>query len=132
MPVIQKDLSEACYVSDLFQFDEVVVRGPDATQFVSNFTTANIKGLQKDQGCDGFFCDARGWILEIAVLMRSDDGLLIRVARGRGHGLVAHLSRYHIREDLTIYQTQEELYSVLVSGSEGRTWLIIISMCQCQ
>ena len=55
--------------------------------------------------------------------MRSDDGLLIRVARGRGHGLVAHLSRYHIREDLTIFQTQEELYSVLVSGSEGRTWL---------
>lgn len=123
MPVIQKDLSEACYVSDLFQFDEVVVRGPDATQFISNFTTANIKGLQKDQGCDGFFCDARGWILEIAVLMRSDDGLLIRVARGRGHGLVAHLSRYHIREDLTIYQTEEELYSVLVSGSEGKTWL---------
>ena len=68
MPVIQKDLPEACYVSDLFQFDEVVVRGPDATQFVSNFTTANIKGLQKDQGCDGFFCDARGWILEIAVI----------------------------------------------------------------
>ena len=123
MPVIRKDLSEECYISALFQFDEVVVRGPDAAQFVSNFTTANIKGLQEDQGCDGFFCDARGWILEIAVLLRSDDGLLIRIARGRGHGLVAHLSRYHIREDLTIYQTQEELYSVLVSGSEGRTWL---------
>ena len=123
MSVMQKDLSEECYASALFQFDEVVVRGPDAIQFVSNFTTANIKGLREDQGCDGFFCDARGWILEIAVLLRSDDGLLIRVARGRGQGLVKHLGRYHIREDLTIHQTQEEIYSVLVSGSEGRTWL---------
>ena len=123
MSVIQKDFSQDCYISALFQFDEVVVRGPDAIQFVSNFTTANIKGLQEDQGCDGFFCDARGWILEIAVLLRSHDGLLIRVARGRGHGLAKHLDRYHIREDLTIHKAQEELYSVLVSGSEVKIWI---------
>tara|TARA_Y100001933_G_C18930591_1_gene535147 strand:+ start:90 stop:1088 length:999 start_codon:yes stop_codon:yes gene_type:complete len=111
------------YISTLFQFDEVEVRGPDAVQFISNFTTADIQGLQKDEGCDGFFCDARGRILEMAVLVRNDDGLRIRVARGHGHGLAAHIDRYHIREDLTISQSQEELHSVLMSGSQIKIWL---------
>ena len=119
----QKDsLTESC-VSTLFQFDEVVIRGPDAVQFINNFTTADIHGLQEHEGCDGFFCDARGWVLEMAVLLRSDDDLLIRVARGRGHGLAAHLDRYHIREELTISQAQEELHSVLMSGSQIKIWL---------
>ena len=107
----------------LFQFDEVVVKGPDAVQFISNFTTADINGLQEHEGCDGFFCDARGWVLEMAILLRSDEGLRIRVARGRGHGLATHLDRYHIREDLTIFQKQEELHSVLLSGGQTKRWL---------
>ena len=119
----QRDSLAESYVSTLFQFDEVVIRGPDAVQFISNFTTADIHGLQEYEGCDGFFCDARGWILEMAILLRIDDGLLIRVARGRGHGLAAHLDRYHIREELTICQTQEELHSVLVSGNQIKIWL---------
>lgn len=125
MSVIRKqgDSLAESYVSTLFQFDEVVIRGPDAVQFISNFTTADIHGLQEHEGCDGFFCDARGWVLEMAVLLRSDNGLLIRVARGRGHGLAAHLECYHIREELTISQTQEELHSVLVSGSQIKIWL---------
>ena len=119
----QRDSLVQSYVSTLFQFDEVVVRGPDAVQFISNFTTADTQGLQKGEGCDGFFCDARGRVLEMAVLVRNDDGLRIRVARDHGHGLAAHLDRYHIREDLTISQSQEELHSVLVSGSQIKIWL---------
>jgi folate-binding protein YgfZ len=119
----QRDSLAESYVSTLFQFDEVVIRGPDAVQFINNFTTVDIHGLQEYEGCDGFFCDARGWILEMAILLRSDNGLLIRVARGRGHGLAAHLDRYHIREELTICQAQEELHSVLVSGSQTKIWL---------
>ena len=119
----QEDSLEECYSSTLFQFDEVVIKGPDAVQFISNFTTADINGLQEHDGCDGFFCNARGWVLEMAVLFRSDEGLRIWVARGRGHWLATHLDRYHIREDLTIFQTQEELHSVLVSGSQTKNWL---------
>ena len=119
----QEDSLEECYSSTLFQFDEVVIKGPDAVQFISNFTTADINGLQEDDGCDGFFCDARGWVLEMAVLLRSEEGLRIWVARGRGHWLATHLDRYHIREDLTIFHTQEKLHSVLVSGRQTKNWL---------
>ena len=119
----QEDSLAEGYSSTLFQFDEVVVKGPDAVQFISNFTTADVNGLQEHEGCDGFFCDARGWILEMAILLRSDEGLRIRVARGRGHGLATHLDRYHIREDLTIFQNREELHSVLVSGGQTKKWL---------
>ena len=59
----------------------------------------------------------------MAILLRSDEGLRIRVARGRGHGLATHLDRYHIREDLTIFQNREELHSVLVSGGQTKKWL---------
>jgi len=125
MSVIQNQEGslEECYSSTLFQFDEVVIKGPDAVQFISNFTTADINGLQEHDGCDGFFCDARGWVLEMAVLLRSDEDLRILVARGCGHWLATHLDRYHIREDLTISQTQEELHSVLVSGRQAKNWV---------
>ncbi len=43
------------YSSTLFQFDEVVVDGPDAIQFISNFITADINGLKVNEGCDTFF-----------------------------------------------------------------------------
>jgi len=119
----QEDSLEECYSSTLFQFDEVVIKGPDAVQFISNFTTADINGLQEHEGCDGFFCDARGWVLEMAVLLRGDEGLRIWVARGRGHWLATHLDRYHIREDLTIFHAQEKLHSVLVSGRQTKNWL---------
>ena len=119
----QEDSLVEGYSSTLFQFDEVVIKGPDAVQFISNFTTADINGLQEHEGCDGFFCDARGWVLEMAILLRSDEGLRIRVARGRGHGLATHLDRYHIREDLTIFHAQEKLHSVLVSGRQTKNWL---------
>ena len=125
MSVIQNlegSLSE-CYSSTLFQFDEVVIKGPDAVQFINNFTTADMNGLQENDGCDGFFCDARGGVLEMAVLLRSDEGLRIRVARGCGQRLATHLDRYHIREDIAIFQNQEEVHSVLVSGSQAKIWL---------
>ena len=115
MSVIEKQedsLAEG-YSSTLFQFDEVVVKGPDAVQFISNFTTADINGLQEHEGCDGFFCDARGWVLEVAILWRSNEGLRIGVARGRGNGLADHLDRYHVRGEIIIFQNQEELNSML-------------------
>lgn len=109
------------FSSGLFQFDEVVVDGPDAVQFISNFITADINGVKVNEGCDTFFCDARGWILDIAFVIRCADKLRVFVARGRGQDVVEHLSRYHIQEKLTIHQTQERLYSVLMSccGAES-------------
>ncbi len=110
------------YSSALIQFDEVVVGGPDAIQFISNFITADINGLKENEGCDAFFCDARGWILDIAFVLRNNDKIRVFVARGRGQDIAGHLSRYHIRENLTIHQTQEKLHSVLMSGG-AESWL---------
>ena len=42
------------FSSGLFQFDEVVVDGPDAVQFISNFITADINGVKVNEGCDTF------------------------------------------------------------------------------
>ena len=110
------------YSSTLIQFDEVVVDGLDASQFISNFITADIKGLKVNEGCDTFFCDARGWILDIAFVLRNPDKIRVFVARGRGKNIAGHLGRYHIQEKLTIHQTQEKFHSVLMSGSAEK-WL---------
>ena len=110
------------YSSALIQFDEVVVDGPDAIQFISNFVTAEINGLKVNEGCDAFFCDARGWILDIAFVLRNADKIRVFVARGRGQDIAGHLSRYHIQEKLTIHQTQEKIHSVLMSGN-AESWL---------
>ena len=107
------------YSSALFQFDEVIVDGRDAIQFISNFMTADLNRLKVNECCDAFFCDARGWILDIAVVVRGVDRVRVLVARGRGQDIASHLNRYHIKEELTIHQTQENLHSMLISGSQA-------------
>ena len=114
----QRPSLPARYSSALFQFDEVIVDGRDSIEFISNFMTADLNGIKENECCDAFFCDARGWILDIAVVVRGVDRVRVLVARGRGQDVASHLNRYHIQEELTIYQTQEDLYSILIPGSQ--------------
>ena len=111
------------YSSALFQFDEVIVDGRDAIQFISNFMTADLTGIKENECCDAFFCDARGWILDIAVVVRGVDRVRVFVGRGRGQDIASHLNRYHIQEEITIYQTQEKPHSILMSGFQAEVLL---------
>lgn len=109
--------------ADLGCHEQLLVTGADAVTFVENFTTAKVSDLVPGSGCEGFFCDAKGWVIDLVLIRRTNDGLLLRVGPGRAALLRSHLDRYHIREDLEFLEQSQGLRSLLVSGAAAAHWL---------
>jgi len=109
--------------ADLGHHEQLLVTGADAVTFIENFTTAKVSDLLPGGGCEGFFCDARGWVIDLALIRRTNDGLVLRMGPGRAAPLRSHLDRYHIREDLELLDQSEGLRSLLVSGAAASRWL---------
>ena len=109
--------------ADLGRHEQLLVTGADAVTFIENFTTAKVSDLLPGAGCEGFFCDARGWVIDLVLIRRTNDGLVLRMEPGRAAHLRSHLDRYHIREDLELLDQSEGLRSLLVSGAPAAHWL---------
>ncbi len=125
MPPSNPDVATAAELwwADLGCHEQLLVAGTDAVSFIENFTTAKVSDLQPAAGCEGFFCDARGWVLDLALIRRTTEGLLLRVSAGRAAPLRRHLDRYHIREELELVDRSEGLSSLLISGRSAAGWL---------
>jgi len=93
----------------------VVIRGRDAARFVDGFTTAAVGALEPGSGTEGFFADAKGWVLALAGILRTDEGVWIDAFPG-GPTLAEHLERYHIREHLEIVDASADRASVVLAG----------------
>ena len=103
--------------------DQISVTGADACNFIENFTTNKVSDLNVGEGYASFFCDARGWVLELALIRRIENGLLIDVATGHAAALLAHLDRYHIREQLELRDVSGLEAGVVFLGAASVDWL---------
>jgi len=99
------------------------VTGVDAVGFIENFTTNKVGDLAVGGGCDSFFCDARGAVLDLALVRRTEDGLLIDVGPDRAATLRSHLDRYHIREQLVLTDVSGSVTGLALIGAEAEAWL---------
>ncbi len=101
----------------------VSVTGPDAATFVDHFTTASVAGLMPGRSVAGLFCDARGQVLVVTMLVRTADGLLLLAGGDQGASLATHLERYHIREQLHITNVTEDFSAWAFVGFQAAGWL---------
>lgn len=101
----------------------IAARGPDAVRFIDGFTTAAVSRLAVGTGTEGFFPDARGWVLALANVLRTDDGLWIDAAAGLGPHLLEHLEHYHIRERLELVDESTSRGVLVVVGPTSAAWL---------
>jgi folate-binding protein YgfZ len=101
----------------------IEVGGPDAVRFVDGFTTAAASRLAVGAGTEGFFPDARGWVLALANILRTENGLWIDVAADVAPMLLAHLDHYHIRERLELVDASTSRVTLVVAGPAAAAWL---------
>lgn len=94
----------------------VEATGPDAVAFVDHFTTAAIGPLPVGGGTEGFFTDARGWVLALATILRTDAGLRLLTDPSLAATLREHLEHYHIRERLELRDVSAATEAVIVAG----------------
>jgi tRNA-modifying protein YgfZ len=92
----------------------VRVTGADRASFLHNMCTNDVKRLAPGDGCEAFFTDVKGKTLAHGFLLAEQDAILIVMPPGTAAGLIAHLDRYIIREDVT-----------LSDDSSSRTWQLL-------
>jgi folate-binding protein YgfZ len=109
-------LRNAAAWADLGPRTVVFATGPDAVKFVDSFTTAAVSKLEPGAGTEGFFADAKGWVLALATIFRTDDGVWIDAAADVPTPLHGHLDRYHIRERLELVDASAAHAFLLVAG----------------
>ncbi|MFM8891413.1 MAG: NUDIX domain-containing protein [Planctomycetia bacterium] len=101
----------------------LAARGPDAVRFVDGFTTAAVAAVACGAGVEGFFTDARGWVICLANILRTDDGLRIDLPAGMAARLHAHLEHYHIRERVELADETAAWSHLVVAGPAAGAWL---------
>lgn len=90
--------------------------GGDAVRFVDHFTTAAVSALAVGGGSEAFFTDARGQVLALATILRTDTGLLVVTPPGLAATLRDHLEHYHIREAMELRDVSADIAAFLVAG----------------
>ena len=101
----------------------LVAAGPDAVRFIDSFTTAAVAPLAVGSGTEGFFTDARGWVLALANIFRTAEGVWIDLAGSLAAPVAEHLERHHIRERLTLTDASAEFAHLWLAGPEAAAWL---------
>lgn len=101
----------------------LVITGKDAVGFVDHFTTAALLRLAPGEGTHGFFTDAKGWVLALSHILRTQEGLWIDAPAGMARMLHEHLEHYHIREQMECIDASATRASFLVAGPQAAEWL---------
>lgn len=100
-------------------FGLLVASGGDAVRFVDNFTTAAVSALACGGGSEAFFTDARGQVLALATILRTETGLLVVTPPGLAVTLRDHLEHYHIREAVELRDASADTTVFLVAGPQA-------------
>jgi len=101
----------------------LMARGPDAVKFIDSFTTAALSSLAAGTGTEAFFADARGWVLGMATVLRTEEGIWIDVPAGLATNLWEHLERYHIRERFELTDESGATGHLLLAGPQADAFL---------
>lgn len=115
----EKEESAACSavaLSDLSDRGKIEIQGRDRLKLLHNLCTQDILKLPPGAGTEAFFLDAKGRIVDYALLFLLGDSVWIEVEPGRAAALIQHLDRYVIREDVQFADRTEELDQLHVLG----------------
>ena len=86
----------------LSALSRLIVTGKDRAKYLHNFCTNNIRDLQTGKACEAFFCDVKARVIAHGYVLAFDDCHEVWMLGGDEPGLLKHLNRYIIAEDVTI------------------------------
>ncbi|MBC7965732.1 MAG: hypothetical protein H7Z17_07370, partial [Fuerstia sp.] len=96
----------------------LILTGKDRVKYLHNFCTNNIKELPSGKACEAFFCDVKARVIAHGYVLAFDDTLELWMLGGDEAGLLKHLNRYIITEDVTMTSVTD---STAASAAIGET-----------
>jgi len=103
----------------------LIVTGKDRAKYLHNFCTNNIRELQSGKACEAFFCDVKARVIAHGYVLAFDDCLEIWMLGGDEAGLLKHLNRYIITEDVTITSGTQATASIAAIGAISANALLL-------
>ena len=107
---------ERCGVFDVSHMGELVVRGPQAVDFVSYVTTNDVAALEPGQAHYSTILNERGTIEDDCLVYRMSDRVMIVVNASNREKDVAHVSRYLSRFDATLDDVRDDVALLALQG----------------
>ena len=108
----------------LSALSRLIVTGKDRAKYLHNFCTNNIKELHSGKACEAFFCDVKARVIAHGYVLAFDDCLELWMLGGDEVGLLKHLNRYIITEDVTIASATESNATVVAIGAASAKALL--------
>lgn len=102
----------------------LIVTGKDRAKYLHNFCTNNIKELPGGKACEAFFCDVKARIIAHGYVLAFDDCHEIWMLAGDEPGILKHLNRYIITEDVTLESATEATSAFAAIGSASSQTLL--------
>ncbi len=104
----------------LSRFVLLKISGGDATSWLNNFCTADIRPIESGAGTEAFVLDVKGkTIAHVLLLVRDADIWLLAVGQPDG-SLTDHFNRYIIREDVHISDMTHNASLWFVGGTAAQ------------
>ncbi len=94
----------------------IELAGKDRAKFLHNFCTNDLLRLTPGQGCEAFVCNVKGRILGFISIFVDETSLWLETITGAAPGLMAHLDRYLIREDVQLTDRSAGVSEILLRG----------------
>jgi folate-binding protein YgfZ len=106
---------------DAWQRGKIEVVGPDAADFLHNLSTNDIRNLTVGAGCETFFTNAKAKVIGFCCVYHSpgnDDlnSFWLDSDPGTGEGIIQHLNKYLISEQVEIVDRAKEFTQFVVVG----------------
>ena len=113
----------AAVIAPLTDLGLIRVSGDDATTFLHNILTNDIKGLAKDGVQRNGFCNAKGRLLATMLIWRDGSDLLIAIPADLHGPILKKLSMYVLRSKVKLADASDERVLIGLSGTQVDTSL---------
>ena len=112
---------DAAALLDVSGRAKIVAEGNDATVFLHNLSSNDVKKLAAGTGCELFFCTATAKAVAYARAYREEpqgkrERLWLDAGEGQNEKLFRHLDHYLIGEDVTLTDRTAELAQLHLAG----------------
>jgi folate-binding protein YgfZ len=94
------------------------VLGPDRAKFLHNLTTNDVKKLAVGRGQEAFVTSLQGKTLGYVSLLASDDRIVLRTDPGALPGLLPHLEKYGVFDEVTLEPSSSFEFHLAGEGAD--------------
>lgn len=114
-----KAVREAAGLFDVSHMGELIVRGPQAIDFVNYVTTNDVNALEVGQAQYSAFLNDRGTFVDDCLVYRFADHLLLVVNASNKDKDVAHISEHLSKFDCTLEDVSDDIALLALQGPKA-------------